>query len=239
MYHKSEAGAADRGTRLNLPVLGTVERRWDTYQPFLKAVGVYHLEEDPDEVGYLMEEPRPSPSSAPPLRTRPPRTVWTTGAGAARRLNPVHGSARSRGSPPRPPPTRQRPGRPMPGLLRPRRAGWRRGCGSGVVRPGRFPEARARGATAVTALQPGRVRVSSDSVQRPPPFATWSTTPLAVTEGSPSGRTAPRHSTDYVTQHTVTRWTPTGVDTAWPWRARSTDRHRPPQPSCQEGSERA
>ncbi|MER5811412.1 hypothetical protein ABT143_25010 [Streptomyces sp. NPDC002033] len=59
MYNTSEAGAADRGARLNLPVLGTVERRWDTYQPFLKAVGVYHLEEDPSKVGYLMEEPPP------------------------------------------------------------------------------------------------------------------------------------------------------------------------------------
>ncbi|MFE2146983.1 hypothetical protein ACFXA3_35555 [Streptomyces sp. NPDC059456] len=59
MYNKSEAGAAERGTRLNLPVLGTVERRWDTYQPFLKAVSVYHPEEDPKANGYVMEEPPP------------------------------------------------------------------------------------------------------------------------------------------------------------------------------------
>ncbi|MFD9722572.1 hypothetical protein [Streptomyces sp. NPDC059072] len=59
MYDKSEAGAADRGARLNFPVLGTVERRWDTYQPFLKPVRVYTPEEDENAVGYVYEEPPP------------------------------------------------------------------------------------------------------------------------------------------------------------------------------------
>ncbi|MDQ1041833.1 hypothetical protein [Streptomyces sp. V4I2] len=63
MNDKSEANAADSRARLNLPLLGTVERRWDTYQPFLKAVRVYKYktEEEPEQekVGFLMEEPPP------------------------------------------------------------------------------------------------------------------------------------------------------------------------------------
>ncbi|TRO55969.1 hypothetical protein [Streptomyces sp. IB201691-2A2] len=59
MNDKSEASAADSGPPLSLPVLGTVERRWDTYQPFLKAVRVYKTEEDPNKVGFVMEEPPP------------------------------------------------------------------------------------------------------------------------------------------------------------------------------------
>ncbi|MFD9030629.1 hypothetical protein ACFVZW_05615 [Streptomyces sp. NPDC059567] len=58
-----QAAATPAGTGLNLPVLGAVERRWDTYRPFLKAVRVYYYttEEDPktEKAGYLMEEPPP------------------------------------------------------------------------------------------------------------------------------------------------------------------------------------
>ncbi|MFB6482217.1 hypothetical protein ACFCXF_26925 [Streptomyces virginiae] len=59
MYDQSESDAADRGARFNLPVLGTLERRWDTYQPFLKVIGIYHTLEDPNKVGYRVEEPPP------------------------------------------------------------------------------------------------------------------------------------------------------------------------------------
>lgn len=63
MNDKYEASVADSGARLNLPLLGTVERRWDTHQPFQKAVRVYTYKdkEDPKKVkeGFLMEEPPP------------------------------------------------------------------------------------------------------------------------------------------------------------------------------------
>ncbi|MFF3677390.1 hypothetical protein ACFYYS_25850 [Streptomyces sp. NPDC002120] len=63
MNDRSEASAENSGARLNLPVLGTVERRWDTYQPFLKRVRVYTYKdkEDPnkEKEGFLVEEPPP------------------------------------------------------------------------------------------------------------------------------------------------------------------------------------
>ncbi|MGW2580967.1 hypothetical protein ACWCYZ_06445 [Streptomyces virginiae] len=63
MNDNPQASAEDPGARLRLPVLGTVERRWDTYQPFLKRVRVYFYpdEEDPKKIreGFLMEEPPP------------------------------------------------------------------------------------------------------------------------------------------------------------------------------------
>lgn len=95
MYDESEAGAADRGARINLPVLGTVERRWDTYQPFLKVVGVYHPLEDPKMEGYLKEEPPPKSTFGSAVADPSASDGWTTGAGAARRVNPVRGLARS------------------------------------------------------------------------------------------------------------------------------------------------
>lgn len=59
-----QAALPPPGTGLNLPVLGVVERRWDTYRPFLKDVRVYYYppdKEDPDTLvaGYLEEEPPP------------------------------------------------------------------------------------------------------------------------------------------------------------------------------------
>lgn len=64
MNDNSQASAANRGPRLNLPVLGSVERRWDTYQPFLKRVRVYTYEDEEDPThtkkeGFVVEEPPP------------------------------------------------------------------------------------------------------------------------------------------------------------------------------------
>ncbi|MFB6616861.1 hypothetical protein ACIGFK_17095 [Streptomyces sp. NPDC085524] len=63
MNDRSEASAEDSGARLELPVLGTVERRWDTYQPYMKRVRVYYYKEkeDSEEIleGFLVEEPPP------------------------------------------------------------------------------------------------------------------------------------------------------------------------------------
>ena len=83
MNDKSEASAADSGARLNLPVLGTVERRWDTYRPFLKAVRVYkYKEEGQEKEGFLMEEPSPkstfgSDVSDPSPWDSPDHRGWT------------------------------------------------------------------------------------------------------------------------------------------------------------------
>ncbi|MER8038624.1 hypothetical protein [Streptomyces hydrogenans] len=63
MNDTHRAAAAPAGARLNLPVLGAVERRWNAYRPFLKDVRAYHYatEEDPDTTltGYVREEPPP------------------------------------------------------------------------------------------------------------------------------------------------------------------------------------
>ncbi|WCE02527.1 hypothetical protein PGH47_43065 (plasmid) [Streptomyces sp. HUAS 31] len=63
MNDKSEASAKDASTRLNLPVLGSIERRWDTYGPFLKRVRVYRYKENPQDKefkeGFVVEEPPP------------------------------------------------------------------------------------------------------------------------------------------------------------------------------------
>ncbi|MFH8698891.1 hypothetical protein [Streptomyces chartreusis] len=65
MNDKSEANATASGSRLNLPVLGAIERGWDTYQPFLAVVGVYYYKDNPNDKeekekkGLLKEEPPP------------------------------------------------------------------------------------------------------------------------------------------------------------------------------------
>ncbi|MFD9466581.1 hypothetical protein [Streptomyces sp. NPDC060027] len=79
-----KARAAHLGTQLNLPVLGTVERRWDTYQPFLKAVRGYtykETEKGPELEGFVVEEPPPkstfgSDVSDPPARNSQDGPGW-------------------------------------------------------------------------------------------------------------------------------------------------------------------
>ncbi|TRO55508.1 hypothetical protein [Streptomyces sp. IB201691-2A2] len=46
--------------RLNLPVQGMIERRWNTYVPYLEVVDTYKTEEDPNILGDRVEEPPPA-----------------------------------------------------------------------------------------------------------------------------------------------------------------------------------
>ncbi|MFF7814250.1 hypothetical protein ACF1E9_07980 [Streptomyces roseolus] len=75
MNDRYRAAPPPDGTGLNLPVLGAVERRWDTYRPFLKDVRVYtySTEEDPDTelTGYVREEPPPASNFGPDVNDPP------------------------------------------------------------------------------------------------------------------------------------------------------------------------
>ncbi|MFI1398656.1 hypothetical protein [Streptomyces sp. NPDC020681] len=46
--------------RLNMPVQGTIERRWDLYQPYLEVVATYKTQENPEILGNRVEQPLPA-----------------------------------------------------------------------------------------------------------------------------------------------------------------------------------